>query len=243
MRSAWAGGLHLRSRTDEWRGAGDEVNTVEQSALIHDGYERPCHATPGPCGTQTLGVRVEAFLVSAGAVALAELGDKTQLLALLLAARFRAPATVIAGITTAVIANHLAAGAVGTLLAALIAPGVLHWLLIASFIATAVWMLVPDKEPVGGGHTGRYGAYGTTVITFFLVEMGDKTQIATVALAARYHALVPVVAGTTLGMLIADVPAVLLGRVAAERIPIKLVHRIAAAVFIALAVIMVVRGA
>jgi len=180
---------------------------------------------------------MEAFLVSAGVVALAELGDKTQLLALLLAARFRAPLAVIGGITTAVLLNHLAAGAVGTLLAARLAPAVLRWLLVASFIATAVWMLVPDKQPLGGARLGRYGAYTTTVVTFFLVEMGDKTQIATMTLAARYHVLVPVVAGTTLGMLIADVPAVLLGRVVAERIPLKLVHRIAAGVFVALAVL------
>jgi len=181
------------------------------------------------------GFTMEAFLVSAGVVALAELGDKTQLLALLLAARFRAPAAVIAGIVTAVLANHLLAGAVGTLLASVLSAVVLRWLLVASFIATAVWMLVPDTEPAGGERRGPYGAYGTTVITFFLVEMGDKTQLATLALAAKYHALVPVVAGTTLGMLIADVPAVLLGRVVAERIPVRLMHRIGAVVFLALA--------
>src|SRR5215469_8837215 len=178
---------------------------------------------------------MEAFLVSAGVVAVAELGDKTQLLALMLAARFRAPLAVTAGIVTAVLGNHLLAGVAGTLLASVLAPAVLRWILVASFIATAVWMLVPDKEPAGGARPGRFGAYGTTVVTFFLVEMGDKTQIATLALAARYHALVPVVAGTTLGMLIADVPAVLLGRVVAERIPIVLMHRIGAAVFVALA--------
>ncbi|HEX4648621.1 MAG TPA: TMEM165/GDT1 family protein [Steroidobacteraceae bacterium] len=180
---------------------------------------------------------MEAFLVSAGVVALAELGDKTQLLALVLAARFRAPVAVLAGIVTAVLLNHTLAGVLGTLLATLLAPAVLRWLLVASFIATAVWMLVPDKEPAAGTRPARFGAYGTTVVTFFLVEMGDKTQIATLALAARYHALVAVVAGTTLGMLIADVPAVLLGRVAAERIPVQLMHRIGAVVFLALAVL------
>jgi len=184
---------------------------------------------------------MEAFLVSAAAVTLAELGDKTQLLALLLAARFRAPVAVVAGIVTAVLANHLMAGAVGTLLAALLSPLVLRWLLVASFIVTAVWMLVPDKQPVEGQRPARFGAYGTTVVTFFLVEMGDKTQIATVALAAKYHALVPVVAGTTLGMLIADVPAVLLGRAAAGRIPLELVHRLAAAVFVLLALLALLR--
>jgi putative Ca2+/H+ antiporter (TMEM165/GDT1 family) len=184
---------------------------------------------------------MEAFLVSAGVVALAELGDKTQLLALLLAARFRAPVPVIAGIVTGVLANHLTAGVVGTLLASLLSPAVLRWLLAASFAATAVWMLVPDKEPVGGEQRARFGAYGTTALTFFLVEMGDKTQIATAALAARYHMLVAVVAGTTLGMLIVDVPTVLLSRVVAGRVPLRLVHRIAAVVFVALAVLAVLQ--
>ncbi|HYL00082.1 MAG TPA: TMEM165/GDT1 family protein [Steroidobacteraceae bacterium] len=155
----------------------------------------------------------------------------------LLAARFRAPAAVIAGITTAVLGNHLLAGSVGTLLGTLLAPQVLRWLLVASFIATAVWMLVPDREPADGARLVRFGAYGTTVVTFFLVEMGDKTQIATLALAAKYQALAPVVAGTTLGMLICDVPAVLLGRAVAERIPVRLMHQIGALVFLALAVL------
>ncbi|HUL46012.1 MAG TPA: TMEM165/GDT1 family protein [Steroidobacteraceae bacterium] len=180
---------------------------------------------------------MEAFLVSTGVVALAELGDKTQLLALVLAARFRAPVPVLAGITTAVLMSHVLAGAAGTLLASVLAPAVLRWLLAASFIATAVWMLVPDREPASGTRPARFGAYGTTVGTFFLAEMGDKTQIATLALAARYHALVAVVAGATLGMLIADVPAVLLGRAAAERLPIQLMHRIGAVVFLALALL------
>jgi Ca2+/H+ antiporter, TMEM165/GDT1 family len=180
---------------------------------------------------------MEAFLVSAGVVTLAEVGDKTQLLALVLAARFRAPLPVIAGIVTAVLANHLLAGVLGTLLAAALSPAVLRWLLVASFIGTAVWMLVPDKEPAGGQRFSRLGAYGTTAVTFFLVEMGDKTQIATLALAAKYQALAAVVAGTTLGMLIADVPAVLLGRAVAERIPVQLLHRVGAVVFLVLAVL------
>jgi Ca2+/H+ antiporter, TMEM165/GDT1 family len=237
MRSAWAGGLHLRSRTDETRGAGVEVNTIVQGALIHDGYERPCHATPGFRGTQTQGFWMEAFLVSTGVVALAELGDKTQLLALVLAARFRAPVAVIAGIATAVLMNHTLAGVAGTLLATVLAPQLLRWLLVASFLATAVWMLIPDQEPAAGAHPARFGAYGTTAVTFFLVEMGDKTQVATLALAARYRTLIAVVAGTALGMLIADVPAVLLGRVVAERIPVRLLHRIGAVVCLALAVL------
>jgi putative Ca2+/H+ antiporter (TMEM165/GDT1 family) len=185
---------------------------------------------------------MEAMLVSAGVILLAELGDRTQLLALLLAARFRAPVPVIAGIVTAVLANHTLAGVVGTLLASVISPAVLRWLLVASFVATALWMLIPDKDPAASERPSRYGAYLTTVATFFLVEMGDKTQIVTAALAAKYQALVPVVAGTTLGMLIADVPAVLLGRVVAERIPLKLVHRIAAIAFVVLAVLAMFAG-
>ena len=182
---------------------------------------------------------MEAVLVSTGVVALAELGDKTQLLALLLAARFRARVPVIAGIVTAVLLNHLTAGVAGVLLAAVLSPAVLRWLLAASFLVTAVWMLIPDREPAADAGAGatRFGAYGTTVVTFFLVEMGDKTQVATLALAARYQALLPVVAGTTLGMLICDVPAVLLGRAVAERLPVQLMHRVGAAVLLALAVL------
>jgi putative Ca2+/H+ antiporter (TMEM165/GDT1 family) len=182
-------------------------------------------------------VPMEALLVSAGVVALAEIGDKTQLLALLLAARFRAPVPVILGILTATLANHLAAGALGTLLAAHINPQLLRYLLAASFFATAAWMFIPDRAPDAAQKPSRFGAYGTTVVSFFLVEIGDKTQLATVALAAKYQMLIPVVAGTTLGMLLADVPAVLLGGVAADRIPVKLVNRIAAAAFAGLGVL------
>ena len=188
-------------------------------------------------------VPMEALLVSAGVVALAEIGDKTQLLALLLAARFRAPVPVILGILTATLANHLAAGAVGTLLASHIDPQLLRYLLAASFFATAVWMFIPDRAPDAAQKPSRFGAYGTTVVAFFLVEIGDKTQLATVALAAKYQMLIPVVAGTTLGMLLADVPAVLLGGVAAHRIPVKLVNRIAAAAFLALGVIVLLHPA
>jgi Ca2+/H+ antiporter, TMEM165/GDT1 family len=183
------------------------------------------------------GVLLEAFVVSVGVVALAELGDKTQLLALVLAARFRAPLPVLGGILTATLANHLAAGAVGTLLAAYVSPAVMRWALAASFLATALWMLIPDKDSGLGQRPARFGAYGTSLISFFLLEIGDKTQIATVALAARYNTLIPVVAGTSLGMMLADVPVVLLGKVAAEKIPMQLVHRIAAAVFVVLAVL------
>jgi putative Ca2+/H+ antiporter (TMEM165/GDT1 family) len=179
---------------------------------------------------------MEALLISAGVVALAEIGDKTQLLALVLAARFRAPLPIIFGILTATLTNHFAAGLVGTLLAAHVNPVVMRWLLALSFFAAAAWMFIPDKAPQGQAKPSRFGAYGTTVISFFLAEMGDKTQFATVALAARFQALIPVVAGTTLGMLLADVPAVYLGKVAAERLPIKLMNLLAAAVFAALGV-------
>jgi putative Ca2+/H+ antiporter (TMEM165/GDT1 family) len=180
---------------------------------------------------------LEALLVSVGAVALAEFGDKTQLLALVLAARFRDPVPIIAGIATATLANHLVVGAAGTVLAAHLDPGVARWLLAAAFLAAAVWALIPDRSSGLNAAPGRFGAYGTTVASFFLTEMGDKTQFATMALAVRYHALVPVVAGTTLGMLVANVPVVLLGGAAAGRLPLVWIRRIAAALFLALAVL------
>ena len=180
---------------------------------------------------------MEAFFVSAGVVALAEIGDKTQFLALFLAARFRAPVPVICGILTATLVNHFAAGAVGTLLAATIGPALMRYLLAASFCATALWMLIPDRPLAAGARPARFGAYGTSAISFFLLEIGDKTQIATVALAARYHALAAVVAGTTLGMMLADVPVVLLGEAAAKRLPLRWAHRAAAAAFIVLALL------
>jgi len=180
---------------------------------------------------------LEAFLVSLGVVALAEIGDKTQLLALVLAARFRAPLAVIAGILTATLANHLAAGAAGTLLAAYVKPALMRWALALSFFGTAAWMFIPDKEPQGELAPSRFGVFGATVVAFFLAEIGDKTQLATVALAAKFQALVAVVCGTTLGMLLANVPVVLLGGAAADRVPIKLVNRVAAAAFIVLGVL------
>ena len=174
----------------------------------------------------------EAVAVSAGVVALGEIGDKTQLLALLLAARFRKPLPIIAGILVATLLNHAAAGALGTWLTRVIDPSWMRWVLGLSFLAVAVWMLVPDTaEDAEGGGTGRLGVFGVTTIAFFLAEMGDKTQIATIMLAAKYNALVAVTAGTTLGMMIANVPAVLLGDKAVKFVPIAWVHRIAAAVF------------
>lgn len=174
---------------------------------------------------------MNTFLVSTGVVALAEMGDKTQLLALVLAATFRRPLPVIAGIFFATLANHAFAGAVGQWLTHLLSPGALRWILGLSFIAMAVWTLIPDTLDDGAPRKRRFGAFGTSLVAFFLIEMGDKTQIATVALAARYDALVPVVTGTTLGMMIANVPAVLLGNFTAEKLPIRAIHVVAAILF------------
>lgn len=174
---------------------------------------------------------MEAFLVSTGIVALAEIGDKTQLLAFILAAKFRKPVPIILGILLATIANHAGAGALGAWLASLVAPGILRWVLGVSFLAMAVWTLIPDKMDDEENQLARYGVFGTTLIAFFLAEMGDKTQIATVALAAQFQVFYWVIAGTTLGMMIANVPAVFLGKAMAHRLPVRLVHGLAAAIF------------
>jgi Ca2+/H+ antiporter, TMEM165/GDT1 family len=181
---------------------------------------------------------VEAILVSTGVVALVEMGDKTQLLAFMLAATFKRPLPIVLGILTATLVNHSLAGALGAWIAAKLGPDLLRWVIGVSFIAMAAWILVPDKgdEEAAGGKQ-RFGVFGTTLLAFFLAEMGDKTQIATVALAARYHDLVPVVAGTTLGMMVADVPAVFLGDTIARKVSMPLVHGIAAAMFAALGVL------
>jgi putative Ca2+/H+ antiporter (TMEM165/GDT1 family) len=181
---------------------------------------------------------MEAFLISTGVVALAEIGDKTQLLALVLAAKFRKPVPIILGILAATLANHAMAGAAGAWISALVGPVAMRWILGVSFIAMAIWTLIPDTldGDEGREQTPRFGVFGTTLVAFFLLEMGDKTQIATVALAAKYSSLVAVVAGTTLGMMLANVPAVLLGEVAARKLPMQVVHRIAAAIFLVLGV-------
>ena len=178
---------------------------------------------------------MEAFLVSTGIVALAEMGDKTQLLSLLLAAKFRRPVPIILGILVATLANHALAGAVGTWITRAIGEDAMRWVLGLSFLAMAAWMLVPDSPP-DGETKARFGVFGTTLIAFFLVEMGDKTQIATVALAAQYSAFAMVVAGTTLGMMIANVPAVLLGERVTKALPIRTIHVVAAVIFAALGV-------
>jgi putative Ca2+/H+ antiporter (TMEM165/GDT1 family) len=181
---------------------------------------------------------LEAFLVSTGVVALGEIGDKTQLLAIVLAAMYRRPWPIVAGILVATLANHAAAGALGGWIAHLLGPDVLRWTIGLSFLAMAGWMLVPDKidEDAAGGRQ-RFGVFGTTVIAFFLAEMGDKTQIATVALAARYTDVVQVVVGTTFGMMLANVPAVFLGDKIAQKVSMRLVHAIAAVIFAVLGVL------
>ena len=180
---------------------------------------------------------MESLLVSTGVVALAEIGDKTQLLAFLLAARFKKPVSIILGILVATVLNHGLAGAVGAWITHAVSPEILRWVLGASFIGMAIWTLIPDEiEDDETQVAKRFGVFGATLITFFLAEMGDKTQIATVAMAAHYADPLLVVFGTTLGMLIADVPAVFVGDKLANKIPMRLVHSIAAAVFAALGI-------
>ena len=175
---------------------------------------------------------MEAFLISTGIVALAEIGDKTQLLALVLAARFRKPWPIVLGILVATIANHAMAGALGAWFTTLVGPQMLRWILGASFIAMAAWMLIPDK--LDDGETAgppRLGVFGTTVVAFFLAEMGDKTQIATVMLVAQYQAYFWVVAGTTLGMMLANAPVVWLGERVTRLLPLRVVHVVSALIF------------
>ena len=175
---------------------------------------------------------MEALLISTGVVALAEIGDKTQLLAFILAARFKRPIPIILGILCATLINHGLAGALGTWITSMVSPENMRWILGVSFIGMAIWTLIPDKiEEEETQIAKQLGVFGATLITFFLAEMGDKTQIATVALAAHYSTPLLVVIGTTLGMLIADVPAVFVGNKFAAKIPMKLVHSIAAGIF------------
>ena len=180
---------------------------------------------------------MDAFLVSTLVVAVGEIGDKTQLLALLLAARFRRPLPIILGILFATILNHGLAGVVGELIRAALSPELLRWLLGLSFIGIALWALKPDTLDDEPRSQSSYGVFALTFITFFFAEMGDKTQLATVALAAKYPDLLQVVAGTTLGMLIADVPAVILGEKAAPKLPLKAIRIVAACIFALLGVL------
>jgi putative Ca2+/H+ antiporter (TMEM165/GDT1 family) len=184
---------------------------------------------------------MESLFISTGVVALAEIGDKTQLLAFILAARFKKPVPIILGILAATIINHGLAGALGAWITSLVSPEMLRWILGASFIGMAIWTLIPDKIEEEETQIAKYlGVFGATFITFFLAEMGDKTQIATIALAAHYAAPLAVVVGTTLGMMIADVPAVFIGNKFAAKIPMRLVHSIAAAIFAVMGVLTLV---
>jgi Ca2+/H+ antiporter, TMEM165/GDT1 family len=175
---------------------------------------------------------MEALYISTGVVALAEMGDKTQLLAFILAARFKKPVPIILGILLATLVNHGLAGVFGAWITSVVSPETMRWVLGLSFITMAIWTLIPDKiEEEETQVAQKLGVFGATLVTFFLAEMGDKTQIATVALAAHYGAPLLVVIGTTLGMLVADVPAVFVGNKFADKIPMKLVHSIAAGIF------------
>lgn len=178
---------------------------------------------------------MEALFFSTGIVALAEIGDKTQLLAFLLAARFKKPVPIILGILAATLLNHSLAGAVGAFIVHNVSPDILRYVLAASFIGMAIWTLIPDKiEDEESQIAKRFGVFGATLVTFFLAEMGDKTQIATIALSASFQNTFMVVLGTTLGMMIADVPAVFVGDKLANKIPVRLVHGVAATLFLGL---------
>lgn len=186
---------------------------------------------------------MEAFLVSAAAVTVSEIADKTQLLALVLAARFRKPFPIVAGILVATLANHVVAAAVGNGLTGFAGETAVRFALGLSFFGMAAWALLPDRlaqeETLG---TSARGAFGTTAVAFFLAEMGDKTQIATVVLAAKYSSLIAVVLGTTLGMMLANAPAVYFGDRLARAIPLRLIRLTAAAMFASLGTLALLSG-
>jgi len=186
---------------------------------------------------------MEALLISIGIVALAEIGDKTQLLTLVLAARYRKPWPIVAGIFVATLINHGVAGALGAWLKSVIGPSAMRWVLGLSFLAMAAWMLIPDRLDDDRGTSRRIGGvFLSTAVLFFFVEIGDKTQIATVALAARFDSLIAVVLGTTIGMMLANAPVAFFGEAIAKRLPVRLVHKVAAAVFAALGIGVLVTG-
>jgi putative Ca2+/H+ antiporter (TMEM165/GDT1 family) len=179
---------------------------------------------------------MDSIWISAGIVALAEIGDKTQLLAIVLAARFRKPVPIILGILAATLLNHAAAAALGFLIAQWLSGQLFQIIVGAAFILMAGWALIPDKEDERSSSASSGGVFLTTLIAFFLVEIGDKTQIATSLLAARFNDIVLVTIGTTLGMMLANVPAVFLGEAATKIVPLKYVRMVAAAVFAAIGV-------
>ena len=184
---------------------------------------------------------IHSILVSTGIVTLAEMGDKTQLLAFLLAAKYKKPIPIILGILFATILNHGLAGILGLWITQILSPEILRWVLGLSFIAMAIWTLVPDKIDDEASFGVKYGVFITTLITFFLAEMGDKTQVATIAMAAHYPSPILVVLGTTLGMMIADVPAVFLGNSFARKLPLKLIHAIAAGIFFVMGILVLLK--
>jgi putative Ca2+/H+ antiporter (TMEM165/GDT1 family) len=183
---------------------------------------------------------MEAFFVSVAVVAIAEIGDKTQLLALMLAARYRKPLPIVLGIFCATLANHAIAALVGAEVAAWVGPRIMRWILGVLFVVMAGWCLIPDKADEGPQSARKAGAFIATLVAFFLVEIGDKTQIATVALAARFNSLVLVTAGTTIGMLLANAPVVLFGDAIARRLPLHIVRIVAALLFLVLGVLTII---
>lgn len=211
----------------------DAAHPIQELGFLANGVAHPpiIAYPPIPPGDR----RMHPFLTSTALVALAEIGDKTQLLSLLLAARYRAPVPIVLGILVATLANHGIAAGVGDMLARVLEPSILNWAVVLSFVAMGLWILVPDKlDEEDLSKRSARGIFLTTALSFFLAEMGDKTQVATVALAARFSAWIPVVAGTTLGMLLANVPAVLFGHRFADRLPSRWIHAVAAVMFIVL---------
>ncbi|KTE77009.1 MAG: TMEM165/GDT1 family protein [Sphingopyxis terrae] len=175
---------------------------------------------------------MEALFTSTAVVALAEIGDKTQLLAILLATRFKRPLPIILGILVATLANHALAALLGAQAAAFLDSDIFRYVIGASFVAMAAWTLIPDKFEDDDAPKSHAGAFMTTLVAFFLVEMGDKTQVATIALGARFHDVFTVTAGTTLGMMIANVPAIFLGHELLKRVDLNKVRMVAAALFL-----------
>jgi putative Ca2+/H+ antiporter (TMEM165/GDT1 family) len=213
------------------RAASELGQTFDRSASAWAGEQAGHRLTAGP------GVIMEALFTSIAIVALAEIGDKTQLLSLALTTRYRRPWPIIVGILVATLLNHALASAVGTWVSSALGPVVLRWVLALSFLAMSIWILIPDKLDDVNAQPGRFGIFGATLVAFFIAEMGDKTQIATVALAAKYSDFYTVVAGTTVGMLLANAPVVLLGDRIANLVPVHIVRRVASALFAVLGVL------